>query len=87
MNGPVFLFQPRWREELVCTCAEGSLVIEMTMGAREEVCLPSEATWQKNAPEWARPLWSSLESQLRSWCGRTRPLHIEDRAWVSEERV
>lgn len=85
MPDVTFRFQPRWREELVCSCELGAVVIEMTMGGvKGHVYLPSESIWQRQAPEWARPLWPELHAQLTAWCGSERmPLDVEDNAWVA----
>jgi hypothetical protein len=44
-----FEFTPRWKEELVCECADGRLVVEITMGILH-VYFPSEARWSRDAP-------------------------------------
>ena len=31
-NRIAFEFQPRWREEIVCSCSLGAFILEMTMG-------------------------------------------------------
>jgi hypothetical protein len=62
-----FTFQPRWKEELVCTARGGSFVLELTMGVLGAY-LPTEEAWKRKAPEWARDLWSVLKAELESWC-------------------
>ncbi|MDR3419436.1 MAG: hypothetical protein P4L83_24930 [Nevskia sp.] len=80
---PVFTFAPRWKEELVCTCAQGSFVLEMTMGG-DTVYLPPGEKWRKLAPEWAKEHWSTLHEQLAKWCaGQRIPLRIDDTATVN----
>ncbi|MCB1050667.1 MAG: hypothetical protein H6510_12325 [Acidobacteria bacterium] len=75
-------FQPRWKEELVCTCNEGSFCLEYSMGS-PWVYLPSESSWQQKAPAWAANHWSSLKDQLESWCkAQNSPLTISDTAPV-----
>jgi hypothetical protein len=81
-NQVTFRFHPRWKEELVCSCELGAVVIEMTMGV-DHVYLPAESVWQRQAPEWARALWPQLHAQLAEWCRREKiPLDVEDAAWV-----
>ena len=71
-------FQPRWKEELVCSCALGSFVITMPMGV-VSVDFPTEETWLREAPGWAAPHWSSIRSQLAAWCAAERiPLHVSE---------
>lgn len=62
-----FTFQPRWKEELVCTCHGGSFVLELTMG-RLGAYLPTEDAWKLKSPLWARDLWPELKSELEAWC-------------------
>jgi hypothetical protein len=64
---PTFTFSPRWREELVCSAAAGSFVLELTMG-QLAAYLPTEDAWQQRAPEWARLLWPVLHAELTAWC-------------------
>jgi hypothetical protein len=45
-------FNPRWKEELVCTMDGRQFIIEMTMGVYTAY-LPSETKWEQAAPEWA----------------------------------
>lgn len=75
-----FQFQPKWREELVCSCRLGSFSLEMTMGSAQEVYLPTAEVWAQKAPAWARPLWAQLHDQLVSWCSSRVPLHVVDNA-------
>jgi len=72
-----FSFSPRWKEELVCSCSHGSFILEMPMGITT-VYLPPEERWQKLAPAWAIPHWSTLHDQLTAWCRQQNiPLAIE----------
>ena len=64
----MFTFQPRWKEELVCTCASGCFVLELPMGILSAY-LPTEEAWKRKAPEWARDLWPQLKTELEAWCG------------------
>lgn len=75
-----FRFEPKWREELVCTCRLGSFSLEMTMGSATEVYLPTEEAWQTRAPEWAKPYWDQLHAQLVGWCGSRYPLFLSETA-------
>jgi hypothetical protein len=75
---PEFRFQPRWKEELVCECDLGSLVLDLTMGV-PTVYLPNEQVWPAIAPDWAKPHWQSLHDQLQAWCsGQNIPLQLSD---------
>ena len=65
---PTFTFHARWREELVCTAAGGSFVLEATMGGRLAAYLPTEEAWPARAPAWAMALWPVLHSELTAWC-------------------
>jgi hypothetical protein len=77
IDRPTFSFEPRWKEELVCSCLEGSFVLEMPMGV-VSVLLPCEANWRAKAPEWAKPHWESLRTQLKLWCATNNtPLYQE----------
>jgi hypothetical protein len=82
MSEPIFTFQVRWKEELVCSCSEGSFVLEMPMGV-VSVFVPSQDLWPSKAPTWAKGYWSALHGQLSQWCAaHNLPLHIEDSAHV-----
>jgi hypothetical protein len=80
-----FRFTPRWKEELVCSSVLGNLVLDMPMGVTS-VYVPTEASWARKAPEWARAMWPDFHAQLAQWCARERvPLYVEDSADVYEE--
>ena len=64
---PTFAFAARWREELVCTAAGGSFVLELTMGELAAY-LPTQDAWQERAPDWAAGLWPVLHAELKAWC-------------------
>ena len=82
MKTLTFSFSPRWKEELVCSCALGSFLLEMPMGITS-VYFPTESAWQQKAPEWARPYWTKINEQLARWCARqTIPLYVKDDAAV-----
>ena len=75
-------FEPKWKEELVCTMDERRFVIELTMGALT-VYFPTPSKWDASAPEWAKGQWERVRSDLAGWCEqRKMPLVIEDQAWV-----
>ena len=61
--------RPRWKEELVITSPEGSLVIEMTMGI-PSVYFPSEVEWEKQAPLWAISRRGEILAAVMTWCSR-----------------
>lgn len=87
MTALTFVFEPRWKEELVCSCELGSFVLEMPMGT-VSVLLPTQPLWEQNAPAWARPHWEALRTQLAEWCARYRyPLHIDASATVYSTRA
>lgn len=65
----VFAFQPRWKEELVCTGPGGSFVLELPMGILSAY-MPAEAAWPAKCPPWARDLWPDLKADLEDWCRR-----------------
>lgn len=77
-----FSFQPRWKEELVCSCALGSLILEMPMG-KVSVYVPTQGQWPLKAPAWAAPHWETLRAQLVQWCAANRiPLYVDESAMV-----
>ena len=78
MDDLKFHFQPRWKEELVCTCDLGSLVLDLTMGVAT-VYLPNQHVWASIAPDWAKSHWQTLHDQLQTWCSSQNiPLHLSD---------
>jgi hypothetical protein len=80
---PPVQFQPRWKEELVCTLAGQSFVVELTMGVLT-VYFPTQAKWEVAAPAWAKPQWARVHQDLTQWCAQQKiPLRITDDAWVS----
>ena len=81
-GSPKFRFEPRWKEELVCSCSLGSFLLEMPMGV-VSVCLPSETTWLRSSPDWAKPHWEAFRTQLREWCSlQGIPLCVSETADV-----
>ncbi len=78
----VFAFQPRWKEELVCSCARGSFILEMPMGV-VTVYVPTAERWPAVAPAWAAADWAAFHRQLSDWCQSHRiPLHVDATAHV-----
>jgi len=76
-------FQPKWKEELVCTMDGRRFVVEMTMGVLT-VYFPTQSKWETSAPDWARHQWERVREDLAGWCQQEKmPLVIEDHAWVS----
>ena len=85
MNAPI-TFNPRWREELVATSAEGTLIFEITMGTLH-VYFPDEVCWRAAAPEWAREQWARYREACEHWCGNNRiPFSLVDNALMYGER-
>jgi hypothetical protein len=80
-------FSPRWKEELVCSSAKGTLVLEMPMGV-PTVYLPTADVWEVVAPGWARESYEELALELRLWCSRVGiPLVVHFSAAVDDSRV
>lgn len=78
-------FQPRWKEELVCTLWDQTFIIDMTMGV-PTVYFPTQSRWEKAAPEWAKPEWARIKGDLVEWCEQNKiPLVIDDDGWVQFE--
>jgi hypothetical protein len=76
-------FEPKWKEELVCTMDGRRFVVELTMGVLT-VYFPTLAKWESSAPEWAKKQWERARADLSDWCEHQKiPLVIEDHAWVS----
>ena len=77
-----FSFKSRWKEELVCSCPDGSFILELTMGV-PTVYLPSEEVWPTIAPAWAKDEWQTLHKDLKLWCAQnSTPLEISSDAHV-----
>ena len=78
-----YVFEPRWKEELVCSCDEGRLVFELTMGTLT-VYLPTRDKWAGSAPEWAKPLYDEIHDALEVWAkSQAIPLVIDGSAAVT----
>lgn len=80
-------FSPRWREELVASSAEGTLVFELTMGTYH-VYFPDEEGWAKQVPQWAKDKWKQYFDECSNWCVINNiPISIVDQALVYEEKT
>ena len=76
-------FEPRWKEELVCTMDGHEFILEFTMGI-STAYLPTESKWESEAPVWAKGTWVSVSEQLAAWCRMQKiPLEITENAWVN----
>ena len=81
---PMFTFQERWKEELVCTGPGGRFVIQLSMGILSAY-LPTEAEWKQRGPVWARDLWPQVKAELEQWCiANKAQFFIEPNAFVYE---
>lgn len=79
-------FQPRWKEEIVATSRNGKLVFEMTMGI-DHACFPSQVLWEKDALEWAKPMWEEYMNESMRWCNNNSiPFTLADNTFMYEER-
>jgi len=82
----VIVFNPRWKEELVATSDEGSLIFELTMGVYH-VYFPSQSAWLTSAPEWAKQKREIYLTECEKWCTNNNiPITIVDHGTVYEER-
>jgi hypothetical protein len=83
---PGIKFSPRWREELVATSEEGTLVFELTMGTYH-VYFPSKTIWKNSVPGWALPQWETYFEACKEWCERNNiPMSIVENGLVYEEK-
>ncbi len=79
-------FEPRWKEELLCSCADGKLVLELAMGILT-VYLPPIEKWERVVPPWARGRYQELERDLRAWSrAQAIPMVIDESAHVTLPR-
>ncbi|MBF4506026.1 hypothetical protein IRZ83_05040 [Flavobacterium sp. JLP] len=79
-------FNSRWKEELVATSEEGSLVFEFTMG-EYNVYFPTKDVWQTSAPEWAKQKWATYLDECKIWCTENNiPITIVDNGTVYEDK-
>ena len=80
-------FNTRWKEELVATSKEGSLVFEFTMG-KFNVYFPTQDAWQTSAPEWAKQKWTIYLVECKKWCAENNiPITIVDDGIVYEDKI
>jgi len=41
------------------------------------VDFPTEDTWEREAPVWAKPYWETVRTQLAAWCDSQKiPLYV-----------
>lgn len=79
-----FQFQPRWKEELVCSGPGGRFILDLPMGVLT-ARLPTEEVWAERAPPWARDLWPVLRIELERWCaGNNARFSLDESAPVWE---
>jgi hypothetical protein len=79
-------FNSRWKEELVATSNEGSLVFEFTMG-KYNVYFPTQHAWKTSAPEWAKQKWAIYLDECKKWCAENNiPITIVDDGIVYEDK-
>ena len=67
MTGRVFTFTPRWKEELVVSCPDGTFILDFPMGDPTAI-LPGSAIWPKVTPGWAHDRRDAVLAELRAWC-------------------
>ena len=76
-------FEPRWKEELLCSIDGHTFIVEMTMGVLT-VYMPTKSKWEQIAPEWAKSHWQRIITDLSAWCDAEKiPLKYDDNAWAS----
>ena len=79
-------FNPRWKEEIVATSDEGTLVFEMTMGVNH-VYFPDENKWGSAAPVWAKGKWAMYAQACKNWCTNNNvPVTFATDAYMYEEK-
>ena len=75
-------FQPKWKEELVCTSDAGSFTLVMTMGVLT-VYFPDAETFSHEAPQWAQGEWDTIHTALSDWCKTNSiPLVVDDESKI-----
>lgn len=75
-------FNPRWKEELLATSADGVLVLELTMG-KLQVCFPDQNLWEANVPTWAKDKWFLYRMGCEKWCKQQGiPFTVVERGFV-----
>lgn len=79
-------FTIRWKEELVASSPEGSLIFELTMG-KLHLYFPDENCWKNSAPEWAKMKYDIYLSASTEWCRQNNiPISIVPNAYLWEEK-
>jgi hypothetical protein len=80
-----FMFQPRWKEELVVTGDGGQFILELPMGVLAAY-LPTESAWKTKSPAWARNQYAELKQELEEWCKENKAkFYIDETAGVGIE--
>lgn len=75
-------FNPRWKEELVASSNEGTLIFEFTMGV-SHVYFPTEELWMKEVPDWAKHRWNEFKTACERWCEENRiPMSVVENTYV-----
>ena len=81
-DGGLWRFRTRWKEELACESQGGVLVLEM-MFIEPHVYFPTDASWARQAPRWAKSRRADLLVELERWCtARDIPLSVDEQAYV-----
>lgn len=77
-----FIYNPKWKEELVGNYGDYYFSVELTMGILH-VYFPEESTWANNAPDWAVGKWSEARDVAKEWAdSQNIPFTIDKAAWV-----
>lgn len=80
-------YQARWKEMLDGFVGDNRFTVEFTMG-RPHVYFPTEETWKKTAPDWAKDLWAEAQEQAAEWSKEQKtPFDIDAGAWVEFEEA
>jgi hypothetical protein len=60
----------------------GSFILEMPMGVLS-VSLPTQSSWERKAPAWAKDHWQTIYEQLEKWCKENKvQFFVEETAVV-----
>ena len=79
-------FMPRWKEELVATSDEGTLILEIAMG-QLHVYFPDQTKWLNSVPAWATEKWKLYMDACTDWCAENKiPITIVDNTFVYEAK-
>ena len=77
----------RWKEELVASSAEASLVFEITMGTLH-VYFPDENRWKNHVLDWAKMKWNIYLEAAREWRRQSNiPISVVPDAYVYEQKA